>query len=114
MAENPLPIPNGWFKLLLSSELKVGDVKPVRALGKNFVAFRGESGKAAVLDAYCPHLGAHLGFGGTVVGDTVRCPFHGWQWSTDGRCAKIPYTERIPQGAATKSWPVAERNGKIW
>ena len=31
----------------------------------------------SVIDAYCPHLGANLGIEGTVVGDRIRCAFHG-------------------------------------
>lgn len=62
-------------------------------LGENFAVFRTANGVASVLDAYCPHLGAHLGIGSRVVGDCVECPFHGWQFrGEDGQCMKIPYT----------------------
>ena len=43
------------------------------------------------MDAYCPHLGAHLGHGGRVEGGAVRCPFHAWLWGGDGRCLEVPY-----------------------
>ena len=62
-------------------------------LGEHFVVFRTEKGVASVLDAYCPHLGAHLGIGSRVIGDCVECPFHGWQFrGEDGQCIAIPYT----------------------
>ena len=61
--------------------------------------FRTRAGRARVLDAYCPHLGAHLGEGGRVVGETVRCPFHGWQYDGSGKCVGIPYCKRIPPRA---------------
>ena len=57
----PMPLPFGWFVVSYANELKIGDVKAVRYFGQDQVLFRGESGKAAMLDAYCPHLGAHLG-----------------------------------------------------
>jgi 3-ketosteroid 9alpha-monooxygenase subunit A len=114
MPESTLPTPNGWFKVLLSSELKRGEIKNIDALGRRFVVFRGDSGKAGALDAHCPHLGAHLGVGGTVVGDTIRCPFHGWQWNGQGQCTAIPYAERIPPGARARNWPVDEINGHIF
>ena len=41
------------------------------------VLYRGEDGKAVVLDGYCPHLGAHLGIGGVVRNNGIVCPFHG-------------------------------------
>ena len=43
------------------------------------------------MDAYCEHLGAHLGYGGTVVEERIRCPFHGWEWNDKGRNVRIPY-----------------------
>lgn len=59
------------------------------------VVFRDQEGKASVLDAYCPHLGANLAVGGRVVGNCIECPFHGWQFrGDDGKCVKIPYAEK--------------------
>ena len=89
--EFPYPaFPNGWHGIAFSSDVGVGEAHAVRMLGRDFVVFRTESGEAHVLDAYCPHLGAHLGEGGAVEGDGVRCPFHGWRWAPDGRCQAIP------------------------
>ena len=61
------PIPNGWFAVAFSKELVDGEVKRVRYFGEELVLFRTRSGRAAVLDAYCPHLGAHLGVGAAVL-----------------------------------------------
>jgi len=110
-----LPIPNGWFAVEFSRELHEGDVKPIHYCGEDLVLFRTRSGQAKVLDAYCPHLGAHLGYGGRVMGETVRCPFHAWQWDgTTGACTHIPYSERIPANAKIRAWDVQEKNGFIW
>lgn len=108
------PYPNGWFKLCYSEEVGREGVLPVSVLGKELVVFRGEDGAARVLDAYCPHLGAHLGVGGRVVGSSIACPFHGWRWSgDDGRCVEVPYAKRIPPKAETGCWRVLEQNGFI-
>ena len=110
----PFPIPDGWYGLLYSHELPRGEVLRLPLLDTELVAFRGESGEAHVLDAYCPHLGAHLGVGGAVVGDALRCPFHAWEWDgASGDCTRIPYAERIPPNARIRSWPCVERNGVI-
>jgi phenylpropionate dioxygenase-like ring-hydroxylating dioxygenase large terminal subunit len=45
--------------------------------GQEMVAWRAQSGSLTVMDAYCEHLGAHLGFGGHVEGDVIECAFHG-------------------------------------
>lgn len=64
-------------------------------LGEQVAVFRAENGKAHVVDAYCPHLGANLAVGGRVLGNCIECPFHGWQFQgSDGKCVKIPYAEK--------------------
>jgi nitrite reductase/ring-hydroxylating ferredoxin subunit len=113
--DDPLALPNGWFAVAWSKELGEGDVKPVHYFGEELVLFRTRSGQARVLDPFCPHLGAHLGHGGRVMGETLRCPFHGWQFDGQtGACAAIPYCERIPAKARVRPWHVIERNGLIF
>jgi len=79
-----LPIPNGWFAVAFSRDLVPGDVKRIHYFGEDLVLFRTRSGAARVLDAYCAHLGAHLGEGGRVIGESIRCPFHGWRYDGSG------------------------------
>jgi len=114
MGRFPFGIPNSWFHVSYSDELAKGEVRPIRYFGRDLVLFRGEDGRAGVLDAYCPHLGAHLGHGGKVVGDTIQCPFHAWRFDRAGRCAEIPYAKRIPPKAEARAWPVQEVNGRIF
>ncbi len=115
MERIPLPpYPNGWISLGYADELGPGEVKPVHALGRDFVVFRGEDGRPRVLDAYCVHLGAHLGIGGKVEGNGIRCPFHAWCYDGDtGKCTDIPYAKRIPPSARVKPYRVREQSGFI-
>jgi 3-ketosteroid 9alpha-monooxygenase subunit A len=106
----------GWHILMFSQELAVGEVKQLEYFEHAFVVYRGESGRVAVLDAHCPHLGANLGSaGGRLEGDNIACPFHGWTFAPDGECVAIPYAKSIPDKArhALRSWPVVEKNGFI-
>jgi phenylpropionate dioxygenase-like ring-hydroxylating dioxygenase large terminal subunit len=111
-------IPFGWFFVGYSDQLAVGAVKPLHYFGRELVLFRNEEGKAGLLDAYCPHLGAHLGHGGVVEGDSIRCPFHGWAFRPDGFCSKIPYGKVTPpivkRAPVAGPYPVTEKNGVIW
>ncbi|MDJ0865112.1 MAG: Rieske 2Fe-2S domain-containing protein [Myxococcota bacterium] len=111
--EFPFPIPNGWFGVAFRDELAPGQVKPIHYFGEDLVLWRGDDGVARVLDAHCPHLGAHLGHGGTVEGDAIRCPFHGWLWDGAGSCREIPYAKRIPPKARMRRWEVRERGNLI-
>ncbi|WP_375511668.1 Rieske 2Fe-2S domain-containing protein [uncultured Nostoc sp.] len=108
------PFPSGWFRIAYSHELTLKKVVPLRYFGKDLVIFRTEDGTACVLDAHCPHLGAHLGYGGKVKGETIQCPFHGWCFNSKGHCTDIPYANKIPSLAQLRTWPVREINGLIF
>lgn len=106
----PFPIPNGWFSVGFSHELKPGDVKPVRYFGRDLVLFRDEDGDPHLLDAFCPHLGAHLGHGGVVEGKEIVCPFHAWRFDGTGACTGIPYSKRVPRRAKLERFTLLEQN----
>lgn len=108
-----LSFPHGWFCIGYSHELPPKKVKPVYYFGKHLVLFRTENGEVKLFDAHCPHLGAHLGYGGKVIGENIQCPFHGWCFNQHGECNNIPYTNKIPAKARIHTWPVKEVNGLI-
>jgi 3-ketosteroid 9alpha-monooxygenase subunit A len=114
----------GWFMVAESSEVQDKPL-PVRYFGKDLVLYRGkDSGRVIMMDAYCPHMGAHLGHNETsyivrdkqhIEGDSIRCPFHGWRYGPDGKCNEIPYYDGpIPKAACVQTWPVIERTGVIF
>ncbi|XP_071948403.1 cholesterol 7-desaturase nvd-like [Antedon mediterranea] len=112
--EVPPVYPNGWFRVIESRFLKVFEVKYVSMLGEELAVYRGEDGKAHVVNAYCPHLGANLGVGGQVKGNCIECPFHGWKFrGEDGKCVDIPYASKVPEFAKIKSWPSIEIYGLV-
>ena len=114
MSRFPMPrYPNGWFQVAYTDELGPGEVRPLRYFGRDLVLFRDDDGKPHVLDAFCPHLGAHLGHGGKVEKGCVRCPFHAWLFDGDGNCVEVPYAKKIPPRAKLDAWPVHEVNGMI-
>jgi nitrite reductase/ring-hydroxylating ferredoxin subunit len=113
----PFPLPLGWAQVAYSEEVAPGQVQALRCFRRDLVLFRTQSGRALAFDAHCPHLGAHLGHGGAVEGERLRCPFHGWCFDADGKCVKVPYARRIPAPArdpgALRAWPLVERNGML-
>lgn len=114
MSRFPFGIPNSWYLVAFADEIGAGTLKRLPYLGRNMIAFRDENGAVAVLDGYCPHLGADLGAGGTCEDGAIRCPFHGWKYDGSGRCIEIPYAKRIPPGAALTRYTARERNGMIF
>ncbi len=112
-----LPLPFGWFVVCYSDELATGQVKSVRYFGRDLALWRGEDGQARMLDAYCRHLGAHMGFGGRVHGNLLECPFHAWRYDGAGVVQEIPYAKVIPPQArreCVRHWPTAEKNRMVW
>ena len=98
-------------------DLTPGEVRTFHVFGRDVVLFRGDDGAPHMVDAYCAHLGAHIGVGGRVEGDCIRCPFHGWRYDGDtGQCQEIPYgnMDRVPSQARIRSYPCIERNQMIW
>ena len=113
MKRSPFPIPFGWFQVGYPADVAVGETKPLYAFGTHLVLWRDEEGAAHVHDAFCPHLGAHLGHGGKVVGCEIACPFHGWRYDADGANTLIPYSERTNRKATVRAYPTIERNGLL-
>lgn len=114
MSRFPFPIPNGWFQVGYSDELAEGKVEGLRYFGRELVLFRDAEGSARLMDAHCPHLGAHLAKGGEVVDGALRCPFHHWKFDGTGQCVEVPYAVRIPARARLGSYPTEERFGCIY
>lgn len=107
----PFDMPFGWFQVAWSEELAVGEVLPRYYFGRHLALWRDEEGVAHLQDAYCPHLGAHFGYGGIVVGNEIQCPFHGWKFDGDGCNTDIPYGTRTNQKARIRTYPVREIAG---
>jgi phenylpropionate dioxygenase-like ring-hydroxylating dioxygenase large terminal subunit len=57
-------------------------------------------------------MGADLARG-RVIGGFLRCPLHGWEYGGDGRCVRIPATDRIPPFACQAAFPTAEVGGHV-
>jgi 3-ketosteroid 9alpha-monooxygenase subunit A len=113
--------PRGWFMVMRADDVTRAPTA-LRMLGRELVVYRGESGRIVLLDAYCPHMQAHLAAEQTsgaaaqrVEGDSIRCPYHSWRFGPDGKCDHIPYFDgNIPPAAKLRSYPVEERFGGVF
>jgi 3-ketosteroid 9alpha-monooxygenase subunit A len=109
----PFPMPFGWFKVAMSDEVGAGDVLTKKYFGTELVLWRDADGAVTCQEAYCAHLGAHLGVGGTIDGSCIRCPFHGWAFDREGVNVDIPYADRPNRRATLRSFPVQESAGLV-
>jgi cholesterol 7-desaturase len=107
-----LPYPDGWFCVGVAAEWKRGTVLTKPFMGEDIVVYRTATGALNAVRPYCPHLGAHLGVGGSVDGELLVCPFHGFAFGAEGWCARTPYGS--PPRARLQLLPVTEAAGVVW
>ncbi len=51
---------------------------------------------------------------GKVIGDRLRCGYHGLEFDTGGACVQVPGQVHVPPGASVRSYPIVERWKYIW
>lgn len=90
LRDAPPPYPFGWYAVAFGWELRPGSVLTREFVDREIVVYRTKSGTVCAVEAYCPHLGTHLGYGGEVCGEEFRCPFHGFRFAVDGSCVHSP------------------------
>jgi phenylpropionate dioxygenase-like ring-hydroxylating dioxygenase large terminal subunit len=103
---------NHWYVAATSEELD-RKLLPRWILGEPVVMYRTESGKPVAMEDVCPHRSLPLSMG-ELVGDRLRCGYHGLEFQADGKCVYIPCQEHIPPIWRTKTYPLVERWRWIW
>ncbi|MEM9922248.1 MAG: aromatic ring-hydroxylating dioxygenase subunit alpha [Cyanobacteria bacterium P01_D01_bin.50] len=107
--------PNYWYPAAWADELKLGQVIRVVIWNSAIALYRSQDGEVYGLEDACPHKGVPL-HKGKVKGENLVCPYHGWEFSSDGECRSIPYLpkdQKLPCAQA-RSYAVLERYGIIW
>lgn len=85
---------SGRIKVAAAGELKTNQMKLLHVNGKRMVLARAETGYVA-FDDRCPHKGGSLA-AGTMICNTVQCPWHGSQFDvTTGALKAGPAKEKI-------------------
>src|SRR4051794_30009993 len=88
-----------------------------RLAGEDLVLFRNAEGRVGVLRDRCPHRGVKLSLGAMTPDGCLACPFHGWEFKTDGACQHVPYApmsdEKRERNHAT-ALPARDVGGMIW
>ena len=104
-----------WHPVAYGPELGAAP-RATTLLGRPLVLWRDAAGTARVLDDLCVHRGTALSLG-TVRGDEIVCPYHGWRYGPDGACRHIPQLAdptRVPTRARVAAYPSLERYGLVW
>lgn len=120
---------NTWYHAVAGKALKPGTLVGKTLLGEPVLLGRTTDGEAFALRDLCPHRGIQLSLGrmrtkgeqmecGPLDRDQVECPYHGWRFGADGRCAAVPAISAEQDVDLSKvrvrRYPVRERQGLIW
>ena len=104
-----------WQPVFRSADVKAGEAKPVKVFCEEFAIYRGEDGKARLVQPRCPHRGAKLSVG-WVVGKDIQCAYHGWAYDgTTGECLRQPAEPRpFCDKVHLRTYPVEEYLGLVF
>ncbi|MCL4721146.1 MAG: Rieske 2Fe-2S domain-containing protein, partial [Gammaproteobacteria bacterium] len=111
------PLLRGHWTPVLPLTGLTANPQAVEIAGERLVLFRNGEGRWSALLDRCPHRGAALSLGRVMHDGTLRCRYHGWRFTGDGACTKVPLNDLNPQALArirAAAVPVQELAGALW
>lgn len=104
---------NAWYVAAAADEVSRTLMRRV-LLGEPVVFYRRLDGSPVALQDRCAHRFAPLSRG-TLLGDELRCGYHGLTYDATGQCVHNPHGDgSIARRARTHAYPLLERYGFIW
>lgn len=102
-----------WYAAALPEEISRTPLRRV-FLDEPVVLYRRQTGEPVALSDICPHRFAPLSKG-KLIGDGIKCPYHGLEFDSGGRCLHNPNGNGVvPPGAALRAYALAEKYGMVW
>lgn len=109
-------IPNQWYAILESEEVKVGKPNAFRRMGEQLVVWRDKDNQPVIMRDRCPHRRSELS-PGKIVDGNIECFFHGFRYGPDGACTFVPANGRsgpTPKVFKVDTFPARDQYGFIW
>lgn len=106
---------SNWYPLAFSKVTSKKIPHRLELFGEPLVLWHNGTGWAALADA-CPHRLAPLSEGRIDESGQIECPYHGWTFTNQGTCTKIPQaTDQagLP-GCGARSFRTVEKQGMIF
>jgi vanillate O-demethylase monooxygenase subunit len=102
---------NAWYVACTPDEI---DAKPLgrTVCNEKIVFYRGDGGRVAAVEDFCPHRGAPLSLGRVCEGKLV-CGYHGLAMGCDGKTVSMP-GQRVQGFPRIRAYPVVEKYGFVW
>lgn len=102
---------NNWF---FYDNLKNFGTTPsiVTILDKQYIGYLDKNDQVVVTLNYCPHRGYPLAKG-KIKKQELECSYHGWRFSDNGKCSKIPGCKKAPN-IKLKTFKTYSTEGLVW
>jgi len=108
-----------WHPVALTTEVSAVP-KEIRILGEDLVIFKTTKGNIGLVHKACPHRRASMAYGKTEERG-IRCCYHGWLFSPNGKILETPGEDSDSKQAAKLretfklgAYPVIEFNGLVF
>jgi phenylpropionate dioxygenase-like ring-hydroxylating dioxygenase large terminal subunit len=106
--------PDFWYPLARSADVLKGSTHLAMFAGEPITLARTEAGEVFALEDRCAHRQFPL-HKGVVSGEGLKCAYHGWTYSKDGRLVGVPY---LPKGACrpegVRGYPCRDQHGYVF
>lgn len=103
-------VTQAWYCVGEVAQLDKKNILATQIGQQQLVIFKTREQKIHCLDAFCSHMGLHLGTG-EVVGNELRCQFHHWRYNGQG---EVSACQKLSENRNINSYPVEIRYGLIW
>ncbi len=91
---------DGWAGLAVTADVpEPGDAVPMEFLGIPLLLLRDRSGQVRVFQNICRHRGMVLVEEPRKIDGAIRCPYHSWCYSTEGKLVATPHVGGPGQNA---------------
>ena len=81
-----------WIVVGVASSIpEIGDVKPIDILGMPILILRNKQNEIKVFHNVCSHRGVKLVSKSGKINSLIRCPYHSWSYSLDGKLMATPH-----------------------
>ena len=103
---------NNWYVAAWDHEVTRGLMRRI-LLDEPVLLYRKDDGTAVALEDRCCHRQAPLSMG-KLIGNVVKCPYHGLEFDPTGKCVRVPSQEKVPASAKVRAYPLIEKNHWLW
>ena len=103
-----------WYVIGTPGDFVANKPKKVTVWSKNYVVWKNIDGKYNCLDDVCSHKGASLS-GGKIHNNCAVCPYHGYEFNSNGTLVKVPGLNFQASPAYDVSkYSIVEKNGWVY